>query len=206
MPNRYILLVAGGVRYQVVTSYSTNEFKTGLKVLFDGEPHSIVHNNFVKPGKGQAFVRVKFKNLCNGKLIEKTFKSGATVKAADIMCVEAKFLYKDAGGWHFMRNDTFEQYQVLASVVGDCSVWMVEGVDYELILYNDVPMSITPPKTLEVKVISAEMAVKGDTAVGGSKEAVLESGSKIRVPLFVNEGDVVKVEPCSGQYLSRSSK
>ena len=199
-------LLADSPCHHIVTNYNTNQFKTGLKVLLDGDPYSIVQNDFVKPGKGQAFVRTKFKNLNNGKLIEKTFKSGVTVEAADVMCVEAKFLYRDASSWHFMRNDTFEQYQVLASVVGDYSVWMVEGVDYELILHNNAPISIAPPKILEIKVTSSEMAVKGDTAMGGSKEAVLESGAKIRVPLFVNTGDVVKVDPRSGQYLSRSSK
>lgn len=186
-----------------MASYNTNELKNGLKVLSDGEPCLILENEYVKPGKGQAFNRIKLRNLINGRVVDKTLKSNESLESADIEEMQVNFLYSDGQEWHFMNNDTFEQYAVDDKAVGDSKDWMREQDVYTLVLYNGAAITLTPPNFVELKVVEAEAGIKGDTATGGDKNAVLETGVTIRVPLFVNQDDTVKVDTRTREYVSR---
>lgn len=189
-----------------MASYSTNEFKSGLKLLIDGDPFTIVENEFVKPGKGQAFNRVKLRNLKSGRVVERTFKSGESVEAADVMDTEMQYLYTDGEFWHFMVPDTFEQYTAGATAMGDAAKWLKGQEDCVVTLWNNEPLSITPPNFAILTVTETDPGVRGDTSAGGSKPATLETGAVIRVPLFVNEGDVLKVDTRTGEYVSRAKE
>lgn len=187
-----------------MATYSTNEFKSGLKIMLDGDPFSIVSNEFVKPGKGQAFNRVKVRNLKTGRVIDRTFKSGESVEAADVLDLEMQFLYADGEFWHFMMPDTFEQYQADSSAMANASQWIKGQELCKVTLYNNRPLSVEPPTTVELKVTETDPGLKGDTSGGGSKPATLETGAVVRVPLFVQEGDTVKVNTGTGDYLARA--
>ncbi|MAP34664.1 MAG: elongation factor P [Halomonas sp.] len=188
-----------------MANYSTNEFKAGLKVMLDGDPCSIVENELVKPGKGQAFNRVKLRNLMTGRVGEKTFKSGDSLEGADVMDLEMEYLYTDGDMWHFMKTDgSFEQYAVEKKALGDTEKWLKEQVPYTLTLWNDKAISVTPPNFIELEVVETDPGLKGDTAQGGSKPATLSSGAVVRVPLFINQGEVLKIDTRSGEYVSRA--
>ncbi|MCB8889654.1 elongation factor P [Vreelandella malpeensis] len=188
-----------------MANYSTNEFKGGLKVMLDGDPCSIVENELVKPGKGQAFNRVKLRNLMTGRVGERTFKSGDSLEGADVMDLEMEYLYTDGDMWHFMKTDgSFEQYAVEKKALGDTEKWLKEQVPYTITLWNDKAISVTPPNFIELEVVETDPGLKGDTAQGGSKPATLSSGAVVRVPLFINQGEVLKVDTRSGEYVSRA--
>jgi elongation factor P len=188
-----------------MATYSTNEFKSGLKVLLDGEPCAIVENEFVKPGKGQAFNRVKLKNLKTARTWERTFKSGESIEAADVMDIEMEYLYSDGEFWHFMKTDgSFEQIGADQAAVGDTVDWLKEQEVFEVTLFNGAPIVVTPPNHIELEVVETDPGVKGDTATGGSKPAKLSSGAVVKVPLFINEGEVIRVDTRSREYLSRA--
>ncbi|XKH61180.1 elongation factor P [Halomonas sediminis] len=188
-----------------MANYSTNEFKGGLKVMLDGDPCSIVENELVKPGKGQAFNRVKLRNLMTGRVGERTFKSGDSLEAADVMDLEMEYLYTDGDMWHFMKTDgSFEQYAVEKKALGDTAKWLKEQVPYTITLWNDKAISVTPPNFIELEVVETDPGLKGDTAQGGSKPATLSSGAVVRVPLFINQGEVLKIDTRSGDYVSRA--
>jgi len=188
-----------------MANYSTNEFKGGLKVMLDGDPCAIVENEFVKPGKGQAFSRVKLRNLMTGRVWERTFKSGESLEGADVMELEMEYLYNDGEMWHFMKTDgSFEQYAVEKKALGDTEKWLKEQVPYTVTLWNDNVINVTPPNFIELQVTETDPGLKGDTAQGGSKPATLSSGAVVRVPLFINEGEVLKVDTRSGEYVSRA--
>jgi len=187
-----------------MASYSTNEFKSGLKIMLDGDPYNIVENEFVKPGKGQAFNRVKVKNLKNGRVVEKTFKSGEKVEAADVMDTEMQYLYTDGEYWHFMDEASYEQVQADAMAVGENSQWLKEQDTCNVILWNGAPISVEPPNFVTLAVTETDPGLKGDTAQGGVKPATLETGAVVRVPLFIEIGDVLKVDTRSGEYVSRA--
>lgn len=188
-----------------MASYSTNEFKAGLKVLLDGEPCSIVENELVKPGKGQAFNRVKLKNLKTGRIWERTFKSGESIEGADVMDVDMEYLYTDGEFWHFMKTDgSFEQISADATALGDTVDWLKEQEVFEVTLFNGTPIAITAPNHIELEVTETDPGVKGDTATGGSKPAKLASGAVVKVPLFISEGEVIRVDTRSREYLSRA--
>jgi elongation factor P len=188
-----------------MTMYSTNEFKGGVKILLDGQPYNILENEFVKPGKGQAFNRVKIRNLINGRVIERTFKSGDTVEGAEVADLEVQYLYNDGQFFHFMQPETFEQFQVSGDVIGDNVKWLMEQCECMLTLWNDAPLTITPPSFIEAKIVETDPGVKGDTSGGGGKPATLETGAVVRVPLFVQIGEIVRVDTRTGDYLSRVS-
>lgn len=189
-----------------MATYSTNQFKSGLKILIDGNPSSIVENEFVKPGKGQAFNRVKIRNLLNGRVVEKTFKSGESVEAADVMENELNYLYNDGEFWHFMDNNTYEQVAVGKSALGDCENWLKENDPYMVTLWNDKAIAVEPPNFVELKITETDPGLKGDTAQGGTKPATLETGAVVRVPLFIQEGEVIKVDTRNGEYVSRAKE
>lgn len=184
-------------------SYSTNEFKGGLKVLLDGQPHSIIENEIVKPGKGQAFNRVKFRNLTNGRVIEKTFKSGESVEAADVMEIEVEYLYTDGDFYHFMQPDSFEQYPADESAISDAKNYLKEQALFTMWLFNGAPLSVEPPNFVNLTVAETEPGLKGDTSGGAVKPATLETGLVVRVPLFINIGEVLKIDTRTGDYVSR---
>ena len=186
-----------------MATYSTNEFKSGLKILLNGEPHTIVENEFVKPGKGQAFNRTKLKNLISGKLIDKTFKSGETVAVADVLDLKMNYLYTDGQQWHFMDIENYEQYAAPHSAVEHAKQWIKEQDICEVTLYNKQPILVIAPNFVELKVIETEPGIRGDTVSGATKQATLETQASIRVPLFISSGDVLKIDTRSGEYISR---
>jgi len=186
-----------------MASYSTSEFRSGLRILIDNDPYIIVDNEFVKPGKGQAFNRVRIRNLKTGKVVDKTFKSGESVEAADVMDTDMQYLYSDGEFWHFMKPDTFEQYAADASAVGDSSDWLSDGDTCMVTLWNNSPLHVAPPNFVELEIVETDPGVKGDTASGGGKPAKLSTGAVVRVPLFVDQGEVIRVDTRSREYVSR---
>ncbi|HFB65782.1 MAG TPA: elongation factor P [Aeromonadales bacterium] len=186
-----------------MANYSTNEFKSGLKIMIDGDPCTIVENEFVKPGKGQAFNRAKIRNLMNGKVVERTFKSGESVEAADVMDVDMEYLYTDGEFWTFMDPNTFEQISADANAIGDNQKWLVEQDSYVITLWNGTPIAVTPPNHVILEVTHTEPGLKGDTSSGGTKPATVSTGATINVPLFVGMGEKIKVDTRTGDYISR---
>ena len=190
-----------------MATYSTSEFKNGLKVLVDGEPCSILENEMVKPGKGQAFNRVKFRNLMNGRVLERTYKSGESIEAADVLEINMEYLYTDGEFWHFMKtDDSYEQVAADATAIAEAKNWLKEQDLYTVILWNEAPISVTPQNFVELEVVDTDPGLKGDTAQGGTKPATLSSGAVVKVPLFVNIGDVLRVDTRNGEYQNRISK
>ncbi len=186
--------------------YSTNEFKAGLKVMLDADPCTILENDYVKPGKGQAFNRVKLRNLKTGRVLEKTFKSGDTLPGADIVEVEMEYLYNDGELWHFMVSESYEQHAIAHALIEDAAQWLKPQDICVVMLWNGQPLSITPPNFTILKVTETEPGIKGDTVSGATKPATLETGATIRVPLFVNVGDLLKVDTRNGAYVSRAKE
>lgn len=186
-----------------MASYSTSEFRSGLKIILDGDPHNIVENEFVKPGKGQAFNRVRVRNLKTGRVIERTFRSGETFEAADIFEMDMQYLYNDGEFWHFMNQETYEQHACSKDSIGDDSKWFKEEDICQMMLYNGQPLTVTPPNFTELRIIETDPGVRGDTSGGGGKPATLETGAVVRVPLFVNSDELIKVDTRTGEYVSR---
>ena len=186
-----------------MANYSTNEFRSGLKLMLDGDPCSILENEFVKPGKGQAFSRVKLRNLKTGRVIEKTFKSGESLEGADVLDMDMQYLYEDGEFWYFMEPDTFEQHQASESAVGDAVKWLSEQDICVVTLYNGAPLSVVPPNHVELSIAQTDPGLRGDTAQGGSKPAKLVTGAVVKVPLFLEEGEVIKVDTRTGEYQGR---
>jgi elongation factor P len=182
---------------------STAEFKGGLKIMMDNDPCTILSNEFVKPGKGQAFNRVKLRNLKTGRVLEKTFKSGDTVETADVVDVEMQYLYNDGEHWHFMQPQSFEQYGAEPAAVADAKQWLKEQDICIVTLWNGNPIAVTPPNFVELTITETDPGVRGDTSGGGGKPATLETGAVVRVPLFIQTAEVIKVDTRTGEYVSR---
>ena len=187
-----------------MATYNTNEFRGGLKIMLDNDPYSIIENEFVKPGKGQAFNRVKIRNLKTGRVIEKTFKSGESVEAADVLETTLQYLYSDGEFWHFMDPQSFEQYAASEAAVADAVKWIKEQDDCNVTLWNGNPLTVEAPNFVTLRITDTDPGLKGDTSGGGGKPATLETGAVIRVPLFVQIDEVVKVDTRSGEYVSRA--
>ena len=186
-----------------MASYSTNEFRGGLKLLLDGDPVSIIENELVKPGKGQAFNRVKLRNLKTGRMVERTFKSGESVEAADVVDVDMEFSYNDGEFWYFMDPNTFEQVAAGEAAMTDAAKWLKGQELCTVTLWDGAPLAVTPPNFVELAVTETDPGLKGDTAQGGTKPATLESGAVVKVPLFIEQGELLKVDTRSGEYVSR---
>lgn len=186
-----------------MATYSTNEFKGGLKLLLDGDPCTIIENEFVKPGKGQAFNRVKIRNLKTGRVLEKTFRSGETVEAADVVDRDLQYLYNDGEFWHFMDNDSFEQVQADANAMGEATKWIKEQDTCMVTLWNSQPIAVEAPNFVVLEITETDPGLKGDTSGGGGKPATLETGAVVRVPLFIQTGEKIKVDTRTGDYVSR---
>lgn len=183
---------------------STNEFKAGLKVEVEGEPYTMVNIEFVKPGKGQPFTRTKLKHLMTGRVIERTFKSGEKIDLADVEEMKMRLLYREQDAIVFMDDKNFEQITVPLSVLGDKTQWMMEEVLYDIIFYKGMPIDIVPPTFMEMKIVEAAPGVRGDTSSGRVlKPALTDSGAKVQVPIFVEEGERIKVDTRTGEYVSR---
>lgn len=182
---------------------ATNQFRRGLKIELEGEPFFIVEFQHVKPGKGGAFVRTKLKSLITGNVIDRTFRSGDKVKKPDFEEKEMQYLYRDDNGFTFMDLDSYEQVLVSPEDMGDAQGFLQEQVSVTVQLYNGKPMGVELPIFVGLKVIKSEPGVKGDTASGATKPAELETGAVIQVPLFVEEGDVVKIDTRDGAYIER---
>jgi elongation factor P len=183
--------------------YSTNEFRSGLKIMLDNDPCAIIENEFVKPGKGQAFNRVKIRNLKTARVIERTFKSGDTLEGADVVDMEMQYLYNDGEYRHFMNQESFEQYQANAKTVGDAALWLKDQDMCTVTLWNDAPLAVTPSNFVELEIIETDPGVRGDTSGGGGKPAKLSTGAVVRVPLFVQQGEIIKVDTRTAEYISR---
>ncbi len=181
---------------------STAEFKKGLKIEFDGEPYTIVDFQHVKPGKGGAFVRTKLKHMRLGRVIDNTFRAGEKVELVDFDEKGMQYLYKDER-YHFMDLETYDQISLSSDEVGDARDFLKENIEVEILFIDGSPVSVELPNFIELTVVKTDPGIRGDTASGGSKPATLETGAVVQVPLFLNEGDVVKVDTRSGEYLGR---
>lgn len=186
--------------------YSTNDLKNGMKVMIDNAPCSIVDCEFVKPGKGQAFTRVKIKNLKTGRVVERTYKSNESLTSADVVDVEMQYLYNDGQLWHFMVPDNFEQYAASAEAVEDAAQWLKEQDLCVVTLWNNEPLTVAPPTFVVLAITETDPGLKGDTSGGGGKPATLETGAVVRVPLFVQTGELIKVDTRKGEYVSRAKE
>jgi elongation factor P len=182
---------------------STSEFRNGLKVELEGEPYTIVEFQHVKPGKGGAFVRTKLKHLRTGRVIDRTFRSGESLGTPDIDQREMQFLYQDSDTVTFMDTTTFEQIPLQRGDLGDSVKWLKEELVVQILFYKGAPISIELPTFVELAIRKTEPGVRGDTASGGTKPAELETGAVVNVPLFLNEGDVLKIDTRTGEYIER---
>lgn len=190
-----------------MATISTNEFKAGVKIIVDAQPYTIISNEFVKPGKGQAFNRVKLKNLLTSRVIERTFKSGDKVDVADVVESQLRLLYIDGDEVVFMDDHSFEQSHIKVDAVSGENKWLKEDEVYTVILYNGTPVTVEPPTFLQLKIVETAPGDKGNTASGRVlKPAIVETGAEIQVPIFVEEGEIIKVDTRTGEYDSRVTK
>lgn len=187
--------------------YETSDFRNGLKVQVEGSPFAIVYFQFVKPGKGTAFTRTKLKNLLTGAVIERTFRSGEVLDEAPVEEQPMQYLYEQGGTYTFMNTETYEQVELSAELLGDDAKFLKENLEVSVLFYKERAVNITLPNFIEAKVTFTEPAVKGDTSNNITKEATIETGAVIKVPIFVNEGDLLKIDTREGgAYVSRLGK
>ncbi len=185
---------------------STNDIRGGVKVEVESQPYTIISNEFVKPGKGQAFNRIRMKHLLTGRVIEKTFKSGEKLDIADVSDGEMRMLYKETDGVVFMDEKSFEQIKIPFDNIGDTAQWLLDDHLYNVIFYNGAPVNVEPPTFIEMVITETSPGDRGNTASGRVlKPAILESGAKIQVPIFVEQGEKIKVDTRTGEYVSRVS-
>lgn len=185
---------------------STSEIRGGFKIEVEGQPYTIISNEFVKPGKGQAFNRIKMKHLLTGRVIERTFKSGEKFDVADVSESEMRLLYKETEGVIFMDEKSFEQIKIPFENIGDTAQWLLDDYLYDVIFYNGAPVNVEPPTFMEMKIVETSPGVRGDTASGRVlKPAILECGAKVQVPIFIEQGEKIKVDTRTGEYVSRVS-
>lgn len=182
--------------------YETSDLRKNLKIQIDGEPYVVIEAQFVKPGKGGAFTRTKMRNMITGNVMDRTFRSGEKLEPADLMEQKMQFLYAD-DMFHFMNTQTYEQLEFNEDQVGDSKLFLMENIEVDVLFFNSKPIGITLPTFIEVEVTETEPGIKGDTASGATKPAVIATGAKLQVPLFVNEGDVIKVDTRTGEYIER---
>jgi elongation factor P len=186
-----------------MATIGTNEMRVGVKILVDADPCVIVDSDLVKPGKGQAFTRVKFRNLKTGRVLERTYKSGDSAESADVIDTDLQYLYADGDFWHFMDPASYEQLSADQNAVGDAAKWLKEQDTCTVTLWNGVPITVTPPNFVTLKIAQTDPGIRGDTASGGTKPATLETGAVVKVPLFIEQGETIKVDTRTGEYVSR---
>jgi elongation factor P len=183
--------------------YDTSDLRKGLKILVDGSPYIVTEAQFVKPGKGAAFTRTKMKNLLTGNSIERNIRSGEKIEPADIEEKQMSFLYKEGDDFVFMDTSSYEQTHVPKATMGDDWQWLKDNMNCQVLFFNGRAIGITLPNFVELRVTHSEPGVKGDTSSGAVKPATLETGAKLNVPLFVNEGDVLRIDTRTGEYCER---
>ena len=187
-----------------MASYNTNQLKNGLKLLVDREPNVVVGCEFIKPGKGQAFTRVKLRNLLSGRVVERTYKSGETLEGADVVDTDMQYLYSDGESWNFMDPNTYEQVSADATAMGDTAQWIKAEDTCQITSWNGKPILVSAPNFVELRVTETDPGLKGDTSSGGNKPATLETGAVVRVPLFIQVDEVIRVDTRTGEYVSRA--
>lgn len=184
--------------------FSTSEIRGGYKVELEGQPYNVVSNEFVKPGKGQSFNRIKLKNLITGRTIERTFKSGEKLDEADVEEKSMRMLYKESDGVVFMDDKTFDQLKINNDKIGENEKWLKEDTLYDIVFYKGTPITVEPPTFMELKIVESSPGVRGDTASGRvTKPAILETGAEIKVPIFVDQDEFIKVDTRTGEYVGR---
>jgi len=184
--------------------YSTSDFRKGLKIEYNGEPYLMVDFQHVKPGKGNAFVRTRLKSLISGNVLEVTFKSGEKVNKPDLEEKEMQFLYSEGEKYYFMDNASYEQIFLNADKMGDAPKYLQENINVNMLFYKGDPIGLDLPNFVVLKVLETEPGIRGDTASGGSKPATVETGAVIQVPFFINEGEAIKIDTRSGEYVERA--
>ncbi|MHB8205559.1 MAG: elongation factor P [Desulfomonilaceae bacterium] len=184
--------------------YSTSDFRKGLKIEINGEPFTIVDFLHVKPGKGGAFVRTTLKSLLTANVIDRTFRSGEKLDKPDLEEKQMQFLYESEGEYHFMDSETYEQLFLVEQNLGDAKNYLQENVNVTVLFHNGKPIGVEVPIFVELTVTTTEPGLRGDTAAGATKPATLETGMNVQVPLFVNEGDVLKIDTRTGKYIERA--
>ena len=186
-----------------MASYGMNDVKTGMKILVNRDPCVITETEYVKPGKGQAFTRVKYRLIKDGRTQEVTMKSTDSLDAADVVDTDMNFMYSDGEYWHFMDPESFEQVQATKAGMGGAEKWLKGEESCVVTLWNGEPIFVQPPNFVELKITETDPGVRGDTSGGGGKPATLETGAVVRVPLFVNQDEVIRVDTRSGEYSAR---
>lgn len=183
---------------------SVNDFKTGVTIDMDGQAYQVVDFQHVKPGKGAAFVRAKLKNIKTGGSVEKTFRGGEKVPRAHLENKEMQYLYNDGEDYVFMDTENFEQLNISKEAMGDGSKWLLEQMIIKIVLFQENIIGVEMPNFVELDVVETEPGVKGDTATGASKNATLETGAVVQVPLFINTGDRIRIDTRISQYMERA--
>jgi len=186
--------------------YGTNEFRKGLKIEIDGEPYVMVEAEFVKPGKGNAFTRTKLKHMVTGAVIDRTYKSGEKVDKADLAEQSMQFLYEQDGECHFMNNETYEQVALPKERLEDGAKWLTENLEVEVLIHNGQPISVELPNFVELEVTRCDPGVKGDTKSNTNKPATVSTGAVIQVPMFISEGEWLRIDTRTGAYTERVKK
>ncbi|MFA5940259.1 MAG: elongation factor P [Sinimarinibacterium sp.] len=189
-----------------MATVSTNEMKAGTKLLIDGDPYSVIDNEYRKPGKGQATNSLKIRNLKTGRVLDRTLKSGDTLEVADVEDKDMQYLYNDGEFWTFMDPKSYEQVQAGKEAMGDASRWLKGEETVRITFWNEVPLVVNAPNTVELVISETDPGLKGDTATGGGKPAKLETGAVVKVPLFIQQGEKIKVDTRTGEYLARAGK
>ena len=183
--------------------YQTSDFRNGLKIELDGQPYIMTYFQFVKPGKGTAFTRTKLKNMLSGNVIERTFRIGETVEAADVEEQEMEYLYEDGEFYHFMNTETYDQVQITGETLGDDKDFLTENLQVQILFYKSRPVNMELPNFIESEITYCEPGVKGNTATGATKTAELSTGAEVQVPLFVEQGETIKIDTRTGAYVER---
>ena len=183
--------------------YGTSDIRKNLKVKMDNQPWTVVEFLFVKPGKGTAFTRTKLKNLISGQVIDRNFRSGEKLEPADLQRRKATLMYHDGDDVVFMDSDTYEQFPVPLAVFGDTARWLIDNMEAEVLFYEGRAVTAEIANFVELEVTGCEPAVKGDTATNATKTATVSTGAEVQVPLFLAEGEIIKIDTRTGEYLGR---
>ena len=186
-----------------MASYNTSDFRKGIKIQIDGDPYLMIECNFVKPGKGQALYKCRMRNLVKGTVLDRTYKSGDSLEAADVTEIEAQYLYRQGDNWVFMDNVSFEQYELNENQVDDAWKYLKEGMACSMVLYNNNPISITPPSHVVLKIEYCEPGARGNTATNVTKPVKVETGAEFQCPAFVEMGEHIKIDTRTGEYVER---
>lgn len=183
--------------------YELSDFKKGLRIMVEGSPYQVLDFQHVKPGKGNQFTRTKMRNLLTAQLLERTFKSGERFEVPNVENREMQYLYKDESGYNFMDKANYEQVAMNDNEIGEAANFLIENMEVTLLFYNERPVSVDVPKTVNLKVAKADPGVKGDRVTGATKHATMQTGLVVNVPLHINEGDLLRIDTASGEYVAR---